>query len=201
MLFMYSRRERAYRRACLWVCLFVVRGFIFSFVLRPNSLWKAHLRRSIPNSIYFLQNSTRSVQKAPKLEPKGPNMDPKRPQGPNIDQKGAESGSKNIKKTMPEKRSARGRLLEFGVVPFWSRFGRKGRPRDWFWRSFWCLFPSKMWLKIYPEIEPQQIVNKNMKKTIEKTMRKTKNNPYMFHEKSACKICKCFVFPYRRSIL
>ena len=27
----YSRRERAYRRACLWVCLFVVRGFDFFF--------------------------------------------------------------------------------------------------------------------------------------------------------------------------
>ena len=44
------------------------------------------------------------------MEPKGPNMDPKRdqmePKGPNIDQKGAESVSKNIKKTLPEKRSA-----------------------------------------------------------------------------------------------
>ena len=70
-------------------------GLISFFVLRPNSLWKTRLRRSIPNSIYFLQNSTRSVQKAPKMEPKGPNMDPKRaqmePKGPNIDQKGAES--------------------------------------------------------------------------------------------------------------
>ena len=26
-----GRRERAYRRACLWVCLFVVRGFDFFF--------------------------------------------------------------------------------------------------------------------------------------------------------------------------
>ena len=32
-------------------------------------------------------------------------------------------------------------------------------------------------------------------KSIEKTMRKTMKNPDIFHEKYACKICKCVVFP------
>jgi len=32
-------------------------------------------------------------------------------------------------------------------------------------------------------------------KSIEKTMRKTMKNPDIFHEKDACKICKCVVFP------
>ena len=95
---------------------------------------------------------------------------------------------------MPEKRSAPGRSPPYGVLAFWRRFGRKGRPGDRFWRSFWCLFPANMRSKIYPEIEPQKIMKKH-EKTIEQTMRKTMNNPYMFHEKSACKICKCLVFP------
>ena len=132
------------------------------------------------------------------MELKGPNMDPKRvqvePKGLNIFQKSAESGPKNMKKSMPEKRSAPGRSPALGGLAFWRLFGRKGRPGDRFWRACWCLFPSKKRLKIYSEIEPQQKHEKNMKKTIEKTMRKTMNNPYIFHEKSACKICKCLVF-------
>ena len=82
-------------------------GLISFFVWRPNSLWKTRLRRSIPNSIYFLHNSTRSVQKAPKIEPTRAKMEPK---GPNLAQNGAERGPENIEKWMPEKSSARGRL-------------------------------------------------------------------------------------------
>ena len=62
---------------------------------------------------FFLLNSTRSVQKAPEMDPKGPNMEPTRVKielkGPNLAQNGTERGPENIKKTMPEKRSAPGR--------------------------------------------------------------------------------------------
>ena len=49
----------------------------------------------------------------PKMEPKGPNMEPIRakmePKGPNLAQNGAERVPENIEKSMPEKKSARGR--------------------------------------------------------------------------------------------
>ena len=128
-------------------------------------------------------------KKLPKWSQKGPTWTPK---GPKWSPKGATLTKRATK--VDQRRSARGRLPEFGVVPFWSLFGRKGRPRDRFWRSFWCLFPSKMRSKIYTEIEPQKNMNKH-EQIIETTMRKTMNNPYIFHEKSACKICKCLVFP------
>ncbi len=66
-----------------------------------------------------MQKSARSVQNAPKMEPKGPNMEPTRakmePKGPNIDQKGAERGPKNIEKFAPGPGAARPRsVLTFG---------------------------------------------------------------------------------------
>ena len=75
-----------------------------------------------------MKNSTRSVLNAPKMDPKGPNMEPTRaqmePKGPNIDQKGAERGPKNIEKFAPGPGAARPRsVLRLGVS---------------------CVFPSRM---------------------------------------------------------
>ena len=82
------------------------------------------------------------------------------PKGPNLAQNGVERVPENIEKTMPEKRSAPGRLPHFRRVTKSRQFGRKGRPGDRFWKSFWSHFPSKMRSKIDPEIEPQKIMKK-----------------------------------------
>ena len=55
----YSRRERAYRQACLWICLFVVRGFLVwlclflvsGFVLFLFAPRRYSLRKSAPAEI------------------------------------------------------------------------------------------------------------------------------------------------------
>ena len=86
---------------------------------------------------------TKKGPEGSKMEPKGPNMEPTgakmepngakmEPKGPNLAQNGAERGPENIEKSRPEERSPRGRLPEFGVMPFWGLFGRKGRPGDRF---------------------------------------------------------------------
>ena len=59
------------------------------------------------------------------MEPTRVKMEPK---GPNIDQKGAERRPKCIQKSMPEKRSARGRLPDERGDAFLEQFGCKGRP-------------------------------------------------------------------------
>ena len=55
------------------------------------------------------------------MEPKGLNMEPTRatmePKGQNLAQNGAERVPENIEKSMPEKRSAPGRLPPIGGVP------------------------------------------------------------------------------------
>ena len=48
-----------------------------------------------------------------KMLPKGAKMEP---EGPNLAQNGAERGPENIEKSMPEKRSAPGRLPPIGGV-------------------------------------------------------------------------------------
>ena len=126
-----------------FVSLWCVGLILFSFC--DQFFLKTHLRRSIPNSMYFLHNSARSVRNVPKMEPKGPNMEPTRanmePNGPNIDQKGAERGLKNIGKSMPEETSVQGRPTRESAITFFALLIEKGGPKDRFWRSFWSHFP------------------------------------------------------------
>ncbi len=70
------------------------------------------------------------------------------------------------------KRSPRGSILEVFLEPFSIKNAIQNRYRN---RT------SKK--------------HEKHEKSIEKTMRKTMTNPDIFHEKYACKICKCVVFP------
>ena len=85
------------------------------------------------------------------MEPKGPNMDPKRaqmePKGPNIDQKGAESGSKNIKKTMPEKNRLQDAQGRTGDSTFGAVLVEKVAPGIDFGDHFGAFFHQKCYQK------------------------------------------------------
>ena len=170
--FIQSASAHSARPVYGFVSLWLV-GLFFScfatqfFVICVLAL-KSAIKKSIPKSIIQetwkimkngFQNDPRGSKMTPqcsKMTLRGANMEPKEH---NLAQNGVETVRENIEKSMPEKGSAPGRLPPIGGVPLWRLFGRKGRPGDRFWRSFWNHFPSKMRSKIDAEIESQ----KNMK--------------------------------------
>ena len=148
-----SVRERAFRRACLWVCCFVVRRCVRLGVCDQIMSEKTHLRTSIPNLTNnvakwrkCMQNGAKSVQNRAKKRPKGAKMDPK---GSKMGQNGSKMSSKFRCSKKVGSRTAPGVRGYSLLEPFWP----KRSPRDRFWMPFWSHFPSKIISKIDPEIE------------------------------------------------
>ena len=129
----YSRRERAYRQACLWVCLFVIRGLDFFFrfatkffVKNPPAkidskfyLFLAKFNQERPKSS---QNGAKTTQHGPKRGPNGPKRAQHLP-------KGRRKWTKKHKKIDARKKIGSRTLPGIGGTRLLEVFWPKGSPR------------------------------------------------------------------------